>query len=249
VRVAVTQPNYLPWLGYLELLDEVDVWVSLDNVDLTRRSFVVRNRVKLRNGEPTWLSLRVASFPRGTTIREGRLADAAFAERHLRVIRENYRDARWFDEHMGWLEETLPVRDESVARHNERIVQALADRLGISVRFHRASELAPELEGSAQEKILRVIDALDAHGAPSGPRVSAYLNAAGGIEAGLYRAEAFAERGIRLLKQEYRHPSYAQPGQDFLSHLSAVDLLLHTGPAALDILRQGRRWTEVDPGG
>lgn len=253
MRVAVTQPNYLPWLGYFELLDQVDVWVSLDNVDLPRRSFVVRNRVKLLDGSPTWLSLRVASCPRGTSIRDARLADREFATRHLRVLRENYREARFLDAHMGWLDGMLIPCETSVAAYNERVVRALAERLGVGFAFRRASQLVPDLRGTAQEKIFRVLDALEteagggwADDLPDGAaRVTAYHNFATGVEEGLYRAADFADRGVRLLKQAYDHPAYLQTGADFLPYLSVVDVLLNMGPDALEVIRKGRRWVEV----
>jgi hypothetical protein len=54
MRLAITQPNFMPWLGYFELLDYVDVWVSLDNVQLSRGSFVLRNRVRRPDGAVEW---------------------------------------------------------------------------------------------------------------------------------------------------------------------------------------------------
>lgn len=246
MKVAVTQPNYLPWLGYFELLQEVDLWVSLDTVDLTKRSFIVRNRIKLRNGSPRWLSLRVASFPRGTSIRDARLADHDFARDHLRVLEAAYRKAPEAGTELPWLAEVMMPRDDSVAAHNERLVQALANRLGIGVEVQRASALVPEPEGSAEDKILALLDAVEAE---TGGRVTAYLNFATGIEQGLYDPVAFAARGCRLLKQDYDHPTYAQLGDAFLSHLSVVDLLLNLGSErARAVVAEGRRWSDETEG-
>jgi len=246
VKVAVTQPNYLPWLGYFELLREVDLWVSLDTVDLTKRSFIVRNRIKLRNGSPRWLSLRVASFPRGTSIRDACLADHDFARDHLRVLEAAYREAPEAGTEFPWLAEVMPPREDSVADHNARLVEALADRLEIDVEVRRASALVPEPEGSAQDKILALLDAVEAE---AGGQVTAYLNFATGIEEGLYDPAAFADRGCRLLKQDYDHPTYAQLGDDFLSHLSVVDLLLNEGAErARAVVAEGRRWEDRTQG-
>ncbi|MGB9731816.1 WbqC family protein [Calditerrivibrio nitroreducens] len=48
---AIMQPTYNPWLGYFDLIDRVDCFVYLDNVQLVKRSWQVRNRIKSPNGD------------------------------------------------------------------------------------------------------------------------------------------------------------------------------------------------------
>ena len=45
------QPTYLPWLGYFDLIDTVDIFVLLDNVKLEKSSWHVRNRIRSSAGE------------------------------------------------------------------------------------------------------------------------------------------------------------------------------------------------------
>ena len=52
--------------------------------------------------------------------------------------------------------------------------------------------------------------------------------------------------GIRVLRQEYRHPVYPQRWGEFVPYLSGLDLLLAHGDKALAILRQGDSWSGVD---
>ena len=51
---------------------------------------------------------------------------------------------------------------------------------------------------------------------------------------------AFQTRGIAVEWQDYRHPIYPQLHGPFVSHLSAIDLLLNVGGESLSIIRQGR---------
>ena len=55
---------------------------------------------------------------------------------------------------------------------------------------------------------------------------------------GLYYAdvEAFEAAGIECRFQDYQHPVYSQFGSEFMSHLSIIDLLMHHGPHAREIL-------------
>ena len=36
MRVAIHQPQYLPWLGYLDKIDRADLFVVLDCVQFTK---------------------------------------------------------------------------------------------------------------------------------------------------------------------------------------------------------------------
>ena len=49
--VAIMQPTYMPWMGYFSMIDKVDEFIFLDNVQLVGRSWQVRNKIKLDDQE------------------------------------------------------------------------------------------------------------------------------------------------------------------------------------------------------
>ena len=59
-KVAIMQPTFLPWTGYVALMDHVDEFVFLDHVQFDKRSWQQRNRIKTANG-PQWLTVPVIS--------------------------------------------------------------------------------------------------------------------------------------------------------------------------------------------
>lgn len=235
MRVAITQPNFLPWLGYFDLLDRVDVWVSLDNVQRSKQSFSTRNRIKLKGGGTKWLSVGLRKVALDTTLAQAPLLAGNWPARHVASIEDNYRAAPFVDAHRDWLRDLLRPRDDEsmLAVYNERIVRELANVLGIHFECYRASDLEPSLSGSPQQKVFALLDHFEA---------SEFLNFQGGVEMGLYDGQAFAARGTRLFKHAYRHPQYQQLGDDFVSYLSVVDLLLNEGPRALEVIRSGSNW-------
>jgi len=58
--VAISQPTYLPWMGYFELIDSADTFVYLDSVQFVRQSWQHRNRIKTPTGLQ-WLTIPSAS--------------------------------------------------------------------------------------------------------------------------------------------------------------------------------------------
>jgi len=238
MKIAVTQPNFMPWLGYFELLDHVDIWVSLDNVQLPRRSFVLRNRVRRPDGAADWISLSVEKCPRETSIVDARLANTDWDHQIVRRLDSYYRNAPFYGRFAERVTELLcsKARAAGVASFNERIIHEVASWLGIKYEFHRASDIEPNLGGSPQEKILSLISHFD---------VDVYCNFARGIDVGLYDPAAFSERGVQLHKHAYVHPAYPQHGGGFVPFLSIVDLLFETGEGATEVIRSGRRWENM----
>ena len=57
-RVAIVQSNYIPWKGYFDMINSVDEFILLDEVQFTRRDWRNRNRIKTPAG-PVWLTIPV----------------------------------------------------------------------------------------------------------------------------------------------------------------------------------------------
>jgi hypothetical protein len=49
MKIAISQPTYLPWIGYFDLIDQVDRFVLLDDAQFVKQSWDQRNRIKTPN--------------------------------------------------------------------------------------------------------------------------------------------------------------------------------------------------------
>ena len=49
MKLAISQPTFLPWCGYIGLIDYVDKFIFLDDVQFDKRSWQQRNYIKLDN--------------------------------------------------------------------------------------------------------------------------------------------------------------------------------------------------------
>src|SRR5437870_12694072 len=92
MKVAIHQPQYLPWLGYLAKWAEADVFVFLDTVQFEKNGWQNRNRIKTAAG-PQWLTVPVRARL-GTAIADVAIDTVQpWAPRHLRAIELAYRRA------------------------------------------------------------------------------------------------------------------------------------------------------------
>ena len=92
--LAVVQPNYIPWKGYFDLIDRADEFILYDDVQYTKNDWRNRNRIKTADGL-RWLTISVDyRFSRHQTIRETRIDDTGWVDRHLHTLRDHYATTR-----------------------------------------------------------------------------------------------------------------------------------------------------------
>lgn len=236
LRVAGIQPGYLPWLGYFDQMLEVDLFVIADEMPFSASGWAHRNRVRTANG-PTWLRLP-ARPERGQAIGEVVLDRAVpWARTHLRTLEQSYaRSPHAADELAG----LAPLLDPRAGRLVDVVVPALrhlVERLGITTPTVLSSEAGLEADYGERfpdrpgptHRIIAFLQALGADELLEGASGRSYLDLA-----------LCAQAGIEVHFHEYQHPQYPQLHDPFLSHLSAVDLLLaHGAERARQVLRGG----------
>ena len=57
-KVAIIQSNYIPWKGYFDIINMVDEFFILDDVQYTKRDFRNRNKIKTPKGV-SWITIPV----------------------------------------------------------------------------------------------------------------------------------------------------------------------------------------------
>jgi hypothetical protein len=228
------QPTYLPWLGYFDLMDQVDTFVLLDSVQFARRSWQQRNRIKTRDGV-RWLTVPVRSKGhRDQRISEVRIDPTTpFADAHLETIRHAYSRAAAYDAYADALATLMGRPHERLVDVNVALLEWLRTTLGIATPLVRSSTL--NAHGEREGLLVEICRALGAtrYVSPQGARV--YLES----------TTVFPDAGIELCYQGYQHPEYRQLHGAFASHLSAIDALMNEGARSLDIIRSGRAAAEV----
>lgn len=229
VRVAIHQPNYAPWCGFFAKLRAADVLILLDDAQLPRgRSYVARTQVLGPVG-PQWLTIPVAHSGAAAafglrSISQARIADAGWAQRHLRTLRARYGRSPFFTEVFALIAPLYETADTELAPFNERLLRTLADYLGLQRQIVRASALACPGQGDA--RLVSLVQAVGGDtyvSGPSGPKYQA--------------AEKFHAAGLKLSVRQYVPVPYPQGRQPFVAGLSVLDALFRCGPAAVDLLR------------
>ena len=225
MRVAIHQPNFLPWLGIFHRAAMVDRFVFFDHVQALRgKSWLTRNRI-LVQGEARWLTIPTQKAGAGLpAVSEVRIQwDNPTATKHLRMLDAEYGRHPHFDEVFGFVAGLYDKRPGLIADLNKAFFSGIVERLGLSVEFVSSSDLAardPRLRELRGNEL--VIETCRAAGGEE------YVSGDGCFD--FVRPEVFEADGIAFWVQRFVHPEYPQKGaRAFVTHLSVLDALFNVG--------------------
>ncbi len=222
--VSVHQPQYLPWLGYFDKIDRADAFVLLDNVQFKKNEWQNRNKIKTAQGW-MWLTVPVLyRFPQ--LINEVGVNNAdRWQHKQRQALLSNYRKSPSWKMLEGFFEETFSRPWTLLSELNIHVVKKLVTLLGIETPVYVASELGTFPE-DPDERLIALTKHLGG---------DTYLAGSGGRD--YMDLSKYERSGIRVIFQEYHHPTYHQLYGDFEPYMSIVDLLYNHGSKSLDILR------------
>ncbi|HEX7681289.1 MAG TPA: WbqC family protein, partial [Thermoanaerobaculia bacterium] len=172
--VVIEQPNYLPWIGYFDLIRQSDVWVWYDDVQYTKRDWRNRNRIAADVAE--WLTIPVKTKGRfSQSICEVEIDDVQpWRRHHLESIRRCYSRAPFFAPMFQAIEQVLLAGDTLLAELTVRLNQSICALLGLRPVFVRSSRL-PRPAGGREETLIEICRAVGGNVYLSGPAARAYI--------------------------------------------------------------------------
>ena len=214
--VAIMQPTYLPWLGYLAMVNKVDQFVLLDNVQFDHRSWQQRNRIKTLNGA-LWLTISVkqkGEFKQ--KINDVMSLDIEKdVKKHLSSISHSYRKSVSFDDFYKPFSDAMilnaKISGGNIAAFNINLIKFLCDYAGLKSNFISSSTIP--VSGQKDGLLANICEYLNAdrYLSPDGSRI--YLD----------ESSEFKEKKIEIAYHNYVHPVYPQLFGDFEAGMSCVD--------------------------
>lgn len=228
------QPTFNPWIGYFDLIDYVDTFVFLDTVQLARRSWQIRNKLKINNSEFMFTIPIVKEKSRDELlIKDAQISYTQFdfRDKLLNHIKQNYKKAPFFNELIEDISNIIKHETIYLAEHNINFIIAVSKMLDLKTSFVKASDLSG-ISGAKGDLIFNICENLNS---------STYVSALGSKEYLQNNQEDFDKALIRLEYQYYQHPNYEQVGADFIPYLGVLDLLFNEGVVkSKEIILKGR---------
>ncbi|TAD93336.1 MAG: hypothetical protein EAY75_01140, partial [Bacteroidetes bacterium] len=223
MTITLMQPYFFPYLGYFSLIDRVDDFIFFDTVQVTRQTWMTRNRILKQNGiDWNYIMPELPKQPLGTTLLECRLQSGSQWKQKLVGQLQQYKGfANHYKATMALMEEILHVPHTTLVDFNIDSTIKLARYLGLSTHFSRLSTLGISYEAAedAGKWGLQISKAVGA---------TVFINPVGGQT--LLDAAGFKQAGIALGFVENQLSAYPQGSSvDFVPGLSLIDALMCCG--------------------
>ena len=221
MKLAVTQSNYLPWIGYFKLIHSADVFMFYDQVQYTKNDWRNRNKI-IYNGKPHWISIPVSyRFSERKSINQVGLPRTGWALEHLNKIEQSYGKTRHYSKWSLDLIEILNADNSNLSELNIKIITKYMQRLEFKTKIVSTSEFDNNIDKSKRLIDLCIANSCDEY--VTTPKALDYLD-----------IEAFEKKEIKIsiLNFESCLETYEQSSLVFDPYVSFIDVLFRIGPQA-----------------
>lgn len=224
--VAVMQPTFFPWLGYFALIDSVDIFVLLDDVQFTTTGNLKKNRIKTANGS---LTISIPCTRGVKPICDVRIASTSAYDKLLRTISQSYAKAPHAAEIISMINRVFEKKHKLLSELNCELIIETVSMLNIDTKLVRASDLSvPKMEKGL--RLIKFCEKLN---------VTQYISVPGTLNY-LKENNPFADSEFELKFFSFEHPTYLQLHGPFLSHMAAIDVIANIGPSeSIELMRSG----------
>lgn len=227
MRAAISQSNYIPWKGYFDFINTVDIFVLYDDMQYTKRDWRNRNKVMTQNG-PGWLSVPVEVKGKyEQKIKDTKISEKGWNKKHWNSIRHAYSKAPFWEDYKDIFKNLYEnTSEEYLSQVNYKFISAINKILGITTPLRWSSEF--ELAEKRTQRLINICKDLGANTYVSGPAAKDYMD-----------ETPFKAEGIGVEWMDYSgYPEYPQMhDQPFEHGVSVLDLIFNTGPDARSYMK------------
>jgi hypothetical protein len=219
MKIAIMQPYIFPYIGYFQLMNAVDTFVVLDDVNYINRGWINRNKILLNDKEHLF-TLPVKSASQNKLINEVEIAaDAQWVNKFLKTLRAAYQKAPFGATVFPLIEEILQAPYSKISELLNFSFQKINGYLNIGTSIIATSSVFDVGNETGQNRILKICKSANA---------SHYVNPIGGQA--IYSKDLFASNGIHLNFIKPRPLEYKQFNGQFIPWLSIIDVMMFNPP-------------------
>ena len=220
-KIAILQSNYLPWKGVFDIINSVDIFVFLEDVQYTGQDWRNRNKILTSNG-PLWITVPIKSKNRrDQLIYQAEICDKYFwQKKHFESFQHSYGKAPFYKEYKWIIEDIYLSRKwKNLSNLNIYTTKLISNVLGIKTKFINSLDL--NSKGRKDDKIIDMCKKLNADYYLSGPAARNYID-----------SQKFKDEKIILDYIKYEYPEYNQLHKPFNHFVTILDLIFNCGDSS-----------------
>ncbi|MBZ0182681.1 MAG: WbqC family protein [Melioribacteraceae bacterium] len=215
MKIAIMQPYFLPYIGYFQLINAVDKFIILDDVNFIKKGWINRNRIVFE-GQEIRFTIPLKKASQNKKICEIEIStDTNWKEKLISTFNQKYGKADSYNKVFPLIKECILSIENNLSTFVTESLKKISNYLGISTEFINTSRNYNIDFLNGQEKIIEICKKENA---------DHYLNLSGGRD--LYKNEEFANNNIKLSFMKMNYFEYKRMNQKFVPSLSIVDVLM-----------------------
>jgi hypothetical protein len=225
--VALIQPYFLPYFGYFQLIEYVDLVVLYDNVQYTKKGWINRNKI-IRNGIVSNITIPLKKDSFSLNINERYLSNnwPEYNQKILRQLSESYEDSKNFKDVFNIVQLILDYNELRLDTFLMNSIKVICDYLEIKTDIISCSSIdSNSLNLKSSERVLNILKKINCN---------KYVNPIDGKS--LYKKNKFKKNDIKL---EFLNSTYNKnrinisEDNDKNKNLSIIDSMMNKSKANL----------------
>jgi hypothetical protein len=220
--ITIHQPDFMPWIGLFNKINNADELIILDHVTNNPKSseFWCRRVKMLIGGKEHWMSVTLKKDKLNTFIPINDMElkmDEKNTKKFIQSVELNYKRAPYFSEVFYLIENYFEVEGNNLSRKNIWFIKEVMKKIKINTACIFSSELNPQF--SSNEMLIDLLKKRNA---------TVYLcgNGSGSYQ----KDELYLNEGISVKYNQFIHPVYTQfNSSSFIKGLSIIDTLMNLG--------------------
>lgn len=215
MKVAIMQPYFLPYIGYFQLINAVDLFVICDDVNYIKNGWINRNRILLANKDYKF-TVPIEKQSQNKLINELTIYNGNLSKKNLLTSFEYaYKKAPHFKEIHPLLKDIILNEENHLSNYITYSLKKISNFLDLDTKIILSSHINKNINLKKQDKILEMCHILQA---------TDYINAIGGVS--LYDKKIFKKNKINLFFLKSNDIQYNQFKSSFIPCLSIIDVLM-----------------------
>jgi len=215
-KIAIMQPYFMPYIGYFQLINSVDMFVIYDNIQYTKKGWINRNRI-LSNGKDHLITLPIKKDSDYLDVVKRELSKSWEKDKSkmLNIIKSSYGKSPYFQETFELISKCLNNSEVNLFKFIYDSIVLMNDHLEIKTPIIISSTIDTDHTLKSQDKVLSLCKEQNA---------DIYINSIGGVE--LYNKETFKQNNIELNFIKSNPIQYTQFNNEFVPWLSIIDVMM-----------------------
>lgn len=225
MKLAIMQPYFFPYIGYISLIKNTDYFVFFDTPQYIRKGWINRNRILGNNHTEVYITVPIAKQHRETPINQIKISNNTdWKEKILRQLMIYKKRAPFYNDVMDMIHIVFEKEYDTISELAIQSVICSCEYLGMEIKYDIYSQMdLPDFHvKEPDEWALNITKHIG---------YDTYVNPPGGKS--FFSLQKYKEEGITLQFLEQELLPYNQRNGEFIAGLSILDVMMFCKPESI----------------